>query len=147
MLDTVAACFKSSRPAFWECTVTKPTVRSAGLEPADHLVAATYNPAFACTIAVFLAETFRVCVGGAVQHGALCLLLSTAVCDAMLEPLSCICGAIIKLARSICTMLGAEATRSSKGGTAFCFAHFLVVVTAMPEAVSFFISGGCIAVV
>ena len=30
------------RPAFWlERAVTKPTVRAAGLEPADHLVGAT----------------------------------------------------------------------------------------------------------
>ena len=51
MLDAVATCLACSRPAFWERAVAKPTVRLAGLEPADHLVAAACNPAFARTIA------------------------------------------------------------------------------------------------
>ena len=86
MLPAVATCFDRRRPAFWKCAVTKPTVRCAGLEPADHLVAAACNPAFACTAAMFGAETLADRGGGAVQHGALWHLLSTAVCNAMLEP-------------------------------------------------------------
>ena len=148
MLGTVATCFACRRPAFWECAVTKPTVRLAGLEPADHLVAAACNPAFACTTTMFGTEALALRSGGAVQHRALCFLLSTAVCDAMLEPLCCIGGATIRLALSIRTMLVAETACAGKGGAAFRLAHFLgVAATAMPVAVSFFISGGCIAVV
>ena len=38
MLGAVAASLVCSRPAIWECAVTKSTVRLAGLEPADHRV-------------------------------------------------------------------------------------------------------------
>ena len=38
MLFAVAIFLDCSRPAIWEGTVTLPTVRLAGLEPADHLV-------------------------------------------------------------------------------------------------------------
>ena len=40
MLDTVATKLLCSCPAFCEGAVTLPTVRLAGLEPADHLVGA-----------------------------------------------------------------------------------------------------------
>ena len=40
MLRAVAACFECRRPAFWKCAVTNPTVRTAGLKPADHCVGA-----------------------------------------------------------------------------------------------------------
>ena len=86
MLDAVATCLACSRPAFWERAVAKPTVRLAGLEPADHLVAAACNPAFPFTATVFGAETLAFGGGGAIRHGALWVLLSTTVCDAMLEP-------------------------------------------------------------
>ena len=69
MLLAVAACFACRRPAFWECAVTIPTVRLAGLEPADHLVAAACNPAFACTTTMFGTETFALRGGGAVRYG------------------------------------------------------------------------------
>ena len=101
MLEAVATCFVRSRPAIWECAVTKPTVRPAGLEPADHLVAAACNPAFACTAAMFAAETPAVRGSGAAHHGALWLFLSTAVCDAMLEPWCCVGGAPVKLALAL----------------------------------------------
>ena len=110
MLAAVATCFDCSRPALWECAVTKPTVRCAGLESADHLVAAACNPAFAWTTAMFDTEPSGARDGGAVQHGALQLLLSTTVCVAMLEPWYYVDGATIKLALSICTMLTAETT-------------------------------------
>ena len=65
----------------------------------------------------------------------------------MLEPLCCIHGATIRLARSMCTMLNAETTCLSESSAAFCFAHFVLAArTAMPVAVSFFIDGGCLAV-
>ena len=86
MLLAVAACFACRRPAFWECAVTKPTVRWAGLEPADHFVGAACNPAFACTTTVFYAETPGSRGGGTIQHRALFHLLSTTVCVATLEP-------------------------------------------------------------
>ena len=40
MLLAVSIFLHCSRPAIWEGTVTLPTVRLAGLEPADHLVGA-----------------------------------------------------------------------------------------------------------
>ena len=121
-------------------------MRLAGLEPADHLVGAACNPAFAWTTAMFGTETLGVSVGGAARHGALCFLLSTAVCDAMLESSCCIGGAAIKLALSVRAMLDAETTYLSKGDAAFRLAHFVLAAgTAMPVAVSLFISGGCIA--
>ena len=40
MLAAVSACLVRSRPAFFDGTVTKPTVRLASLEPAHHLVGA-----------------------------------------------------------------------------------------------------------
>ena len=86
MLPAVATCFDRRRPAFWKCAVTKPTVRCAGLEPADHLVAAACNPAFAFAAAVFCTEAPGSRGGGAVRHGAPWHLLSTAVSVAMLEP-------------------------------------------------------------
>ena len=147
MLRAVATCFDRSRPAFWERAVTIPTVRLAGLEPADHLVGAACNPAYARTAAVFGAETLGFRGGGAARHGALWLFLSTTVSIAMLEPLSCIGGASVKLTLATCTMLVAETACMSKSGTILRLAHFLAAVTAMPPAVSFFIGGGCIAVV
>ena len=53
----------------------------AGIEPADNLVAATFNPAFAWTAAVFLAETPSGRGGGAAHHGAR-RMVSTAVYEA-----------------------------------------------------------------
>ena len=86
MLGTVATCFECRRPAFFQCAVTFAAVRAAGLEPADHLVGAACNPTFTCTATVFDTEALGARGGGAVQHGALWHLLSTTVCDAMLEP-------------------------------------------------------------
>ena len=40
MLETVAILFDCRSPAICEGTVPPPTVRNAGLEPADHLVGA-----------------------------------------------------------------------------------------------------------
>ena len=147
MLAAVATCFDCSRPALWECAVTKPTVRCAGLELADHLVGASCNPAFAFTAAMFATETPGVRGGGAIRHGALWLLLPTTVCVAMLEPWHCVSNATIKLTLSICTMLAAETSCLNESGAAFRLAHFvLAAVIAMPVAVSFYIDGGCIAV-
>ena len=42
-------------------------------------------------------------------------------------------------------MLAAETTCVRKSCAAFCLAHFVTAVTAMPVAVSFLIYGGCIA--
>ena len=145
MLSTVGTELFCSCPAIWECAVTFPTVRPAGLEPADHLVAAACNPTFTFTTAMFGTETPGVRGGGAARHGALWLFLSTTMCVAMLEPLSCIGGASVKLALATCTMLVAETARISKSGTILRLAHFLAAVTAMPPAVSLFIPGGSIA--
>ena len=68
---TFATCFDCKRPAFWlERAVTKPAVRSAGLEPADHLVCATIDPALAWTTAMFLTETLGFTGSGAARHRA-----------------------------------------------------------------------------
>ena len=72
------------RPAFWlERAVTKPTVRLAGQELADHLVGATRNEAWIDTAAVLGTETLAFRRGGATRHRARLVLL-TAVFDAML---------------------------------------------------------------
>ena len=110
MLGTVATEPFCSCPAIWKCAVTFPTVRLAGLEPADHLVGATIDPAFTRTTAVFDTETSGVRVGGAARHGAH-LLLSAAVCVAIWRSTTvCVGGASIKLARSTRTMLVADVT-------------------------------------
>ena len=125
------------RPAIWKCTVTKPTVRPASLEPADHLVGASIDPAFTCTTAVFCTETLVVSVGSAARYGAR-LLLSIAVFLAMFRSTTvCVGGASIKLAFAFCAMLVADATCYYKGGAAFRLAHFLSAVTTVPIAVSF----------
>ena len=125
------------RPAFWKCTVAIPTVRDAGLELADQLVGASFNPAFTFTAAMFIAETSGTRGGSAACYGAR-LLLSTAVCPAMWRSRVCVGGAAIKLAHSISTMLETDTTRFCKTGAAFCLAHFLVAVTAVPITISFF---------
>ena len=79
MFPAIPAKLDCRRPAFrLQRAVTKPTVRAAGLEPADHVIGATIDPAFTWTTAVFGAETLVVSVGGAARNGAR-LLLSTAV--------------------------------------------------------------------
>ena len=147
MLCAVATHFACRRPAFWECAVTISTVRLTSLEPADHLVAAACNPTFAGTAAVLATETPGLRGSGAFRHGALWLLLSTAVCAAMLEPVCCVRGATSKLALTTCTMLETETACIRKGDAAFRLAHCIVVVIAMPPAVSFFIGGSRIAAV
>ena len=77
MLPAVATVLDCWRPAFFQCAVTFAAVRLAGLEEADHLVGAACSVAFACTAAVFGAETLALRGGGAARHGA--RLLSTAV--------------------------------------------------------------------
>ena len=137
MLPALATCLDRRRPAIWKCTVTKPTVRDAGLEPADQHVSATIDPAFTCTTTVFAAETFANRAGGAACYGAR-LLLSAAVDGAMFgSTTGCVGGAAIKLALATSTMLGTDTTCLRKGGAAFRLAHFLHAVTTMPIAISF----------
>ena len=81
---TVSAKPVCSCPAFWQCAVTQPTMRCAGLEPADHLVGAALDPAFTSTFTVFGAETLATITSGAIQHGALLLLFPTTKYSAML---------------------------------------------------------------
>ena len=77
MLVTVAAFLICRRPAFFECTVTIPTVRMAGHDlGADHLVGAAGNKAWTCTAAVFVTETLASRGGCAVHHSARLLLAS-----------------------------------------------------------------------
>ena len=65
MLGTVATKLECRSPAFWEGAVTLPTVRTAGLEPADHYVGAARNPALSSTTTMFAAETLGFGLGGA----------------------------------------------------------------------------------
>ena len=123
-------------PAFrLERTVTFATVCLAGLEPADHLVGATIDPAFTCTTTVFGTATLASRGGDAACHGAQ-LLVSTAVFVAMWRSRVCVGGAAIKLARSIRSMLAAHTTCYCKSDAAFGLAHFRFA-TAMPGAPSF----------
>ena len=98
-------------------------MRGAGLPFTHHLVGAAAKDALACTAAVFCAETLAFGGGGAARHGAR-LLLSIAVFCAMRRSRASVGGASCKLARSMCTMLGTDATCLRKSGAAFLLAHF-----------------------
>lgn len=92
---------------------------------AHHHIGAAAKHALAWTAAVFHAETLACRGGGAARHGAR-LVLSAAVFAAIRRSTTvCVGGASCKLARSICTMLGADTTRFSKRGAAFLLAHCL----------------------
>ena len=104
--------------------VTGPAVRLAGLEKAVHFVGAACDLAFTIAAAMFAAEAFTSRGGGAARHGARLLLLPAAVCDAMLEPLSCRGGASINLAPAIRTVPSAPAAGMSKSLAALNVAHF-----------------------
>ena len=109
----------------------------AGIEPAFYLVGATLNPAFTWTAAVLATETPGLRGGCAVRHRAR-LMVSTTVYKAMWRyTTGCVGGAAIKLALALSTVLVADTTRLRKGGAAFCLAHSLVAMTAVPVAVSF----------
>ena len=82
MLPAVASCLECRRPAFWECAVTKPTVRLAGLKLADPFVGAAWNKAWTWTAPMFGTETPSFRGGGAVRHGAR-LVFTSAVRHAM----------------------------------------------------------------
>mgnify|MGYP004293980417 CR=1 FL=1 len=106
MLLAVAIFLDCRSPAFFECTVTKPTVRLAGHDlGADHLVGAAGNKAWTWTAAVFGTETLAFRGGGAARHGA--RLPSTTMDGAIATFLCCVCGASIKLALSVRTVLAA----------------------------------------
>ena len=110
MLVAVSTFSVCRRPAFFERTVTMPTVRMAGHDlGADHLVGAAGNKAWTFTAAVFATETLALRYGGAARHGAR-LLLASAVSVAMRFFSSSQTGdATCKLALSIRTMFSAEA--------------------------------------
>ena len=82
----------------------------AGLENAVTLAGAACDLAFLFAAAVFDTEALASRGGGAARHGARLLLLPTAVCEAMLEPLCCRGGASIARAPSKGTMPTATAT-------------------------------------
>ena len=112
-------------------------MRSAGFEPADHRVGAACNPALICTTAMLGTETPGARGGGAARHGAR-LMVSTTVYEAIWRSTTlCVGGAAIKLAHALSTMLDTDTTCFSKGSAAFCLAHFLYAVTAVPIAISF----------
>ena len=115
--------------------VPAPTVRPAGLEKAVDLVLAACDPAFFFAAAMFAAEAFTSRGGGAARHGARLPLLPAAVCDAVLEPLSCRGGASINLAPAIRTVPSAPAAGMSKSLAALNVAHF-GAATAMPATQS-----------
>ena len=104
MLRAVATCFQRSHPACWKCAVTKPTVYLAGLEPADHQVGATFNPAFTCTTAMCCTETLALRGGGTAPHRAR-LFVSTAMDAAMFRYIIlCVLSAAIKRAPDQCSL-------------------------------------------
>ena len=108
MLLAVSTCLDCRRPAFWECAVTKPTVRLASQELADHLVGAACNEAWLGTTTVFGTETLALRGGGAARHKAW-LPLASAVRLAMQFFSRCqTSGAACKVALSVCTMLLAK---------------------------------------
>ena len=112
--------------------VTAPAVRLAGLEKAVTLAGAASDLAFLSNVAttMFATEALASRGGGAARHGAR-LLLPAAVCDAMLESLSCRGGASINLAPPMRTMPDATATCLSTSLAALNLAHF-GLAAAMP---------------
>ena len=69
MLGTVSTFRDCRRPAFFECTVTKSTVRFASHDlGADHLVRTSGDKAQTFTATMFGAETLAGRGGGAVRH-------------------------------------------------------------------------------
>ena len=115
----------------WVRALAVSAVRSAGHPHADDDVGAVASVASAWTTAVSLTETLALRGGGTACHRAR-LLLSTTMFDTMLG--SCVCGvggASVGCARSVCTMLAAEAPCFSKSVAVFDFALFRVA-TAVP---------------
>ena len=104
-------------------------MRLAGLENAVTVVGAARDPAFFSATAMFVTEAIALRGGGAARHGARLPLLPAAVCEAMLEPLSCRRGASITLAPPIRTMPTATSTRLSKSLAALNVAHFRAAMT------------------
>ena len=100
-----------------------PAVLPAGHPHADDDVGAVASVASAWTTPMFDTEALALRGGGAACDGAW-LLLSTTVFVAMLGPCSCAGGASFGCARSVSTMLLAEAPCCSKSVAVFDFAPF-----------------------
>ena len=109
-------------------------VRGAGLPFTHHLVGAATKHALVCTAAVFCAETLANRVGGASRHGA--RLLSAAVFEAMRRSRVSVGGASCRLARSVCAVLGTDATCLRKSGAAFLLAHCLAATAVLDAPAS-----------
>ena len=125
MLHAVCAVLCCRRDASrWVLAVPAPAVCLAGLEKAVTLVGTACDLAFTIAAAVFTTEALASRGGGAARHRARLPLLPAAVCDAMLEPLSCRGGASINLAPPIRTMPSATPTGMSKSLAALNVAHF-----------------------
>ena len=100
-------------------------MRCAGVPLASRpFVGAAAEHTFSVAAAVFAAEALADRGGGAARHGAR-LLVSAAVFEAMRSRCRvCVAGASCKIARSICAMLGTDATSHCTSGAAFLLAHF-----------------------
>ena len=110
---------------------------SAGLEPADHHVGATFDPTRSFTPTVFNAHTSSARGGDAAHHGAR-LVITTAMYVAMLRSTAlCVGGAAMKLALPCSAMLVADTTCYCNSAAVYYLAHFCVA-TAMLRADSFF---------
>ena len=107
----------------WVRALAVSAVRSAGLPHADDGVGAVASVALACTAPVFGTEALAFGGGGAACHGAR-RVLSTTMFEAMLESCVCVGGAPFGCARSVSTMLLAEAACLCKSVAVFDFAPF-----------------------
>ena len=106
----------------------------------DDLFGALASVASAWTAAVSLTEALALRGGGAACHRARRYLPSTTMFDTMLESWPRVGGASFGCARSVRTMLAAEAPFSSKSVAVFHFALFFTVA-AVPETPSFALCG------
>ena len=116
-----------------------PAVLSAGHPHADDDVGAVASIASAWTAAVCLTETLALRIGGAACHRAR-LLLSTTMFGTMLESCNCVGCTSFGCARSVCTVLAAEAPCLSKSVAVFHFALFRAAA-AVPCTPSFTLRG------
>ena len=132
MLVTVAAFLVCRSPAFFECTVTTPTVRNAGHDlGTDHLVMAAGNKAWTPSTAMFGTETLSLRGSGAVRHRARLLLVSAVSVAMRFFRRYQTSGAAFQLALPVRSMFAAETSCCSKSSATFYLAHFRPATTVL----------------
>ena len=107
----------------WVRALAVSAVLSTGHPHADDDVGAVASVASAWTAPVSFTEALALRGGGAACHRT-GRVLPSSVLGTMLESCVCVGGASFGCARSVCTVLAAEAACYSKSVAVFHFAHF-----------------------